>query len=309
MMKEKQRGRTARDRKGQIAPQTPKSETKSQHEASRLKPQGRREADRFRSSNAKIHVCTYNTRTLRTEDDTNRLVEELGNIKWHVVGLCETKRGGEGLRELTGGSWMYEAGKTEESPNAKGLALLINKNFTDYVENFEKHSDRIISCKINLHGKTSLQIIQVYAPTCDHDSETVELFYEELEKAIDRKACSHHIVMGDFNAKIGVRNTNDKMKCTGPFGTGNRNERGERLLDFAEENNLVVTNSLFFKAANRYWTWEAPGGVTKNQIDFILSSDRKIVQNCEVITKVDIGSDHRMVRARVEIDKKLMRLK
>ena len=308
-MKEKQRGRTARDRKGQIAPQTPKSETKSQHEASRLKPQGRREADRFRSSNAKIHVCTYNTRTLRTEDDTNRLVEELGNIKWHVVGLCETKRRGEGLRELSGGSWMYEAGKTEESPNAKGLALLINKNFTDYVENFEKHSDRIISCKIKLHGKTSLQIIQVYAPTCDHDSETVELFYEELEKAIDRKACSHHIVMGDFNAKIGVRNTNDKMKCTGPFGTGNRNERGERLLDFAEENNLVVTNSLFFKAANRYWTWEAPGGVTKNQIDFILSSDRKIVQNCEVITKVDIGSDHRMVRARVEIDKKLMRLK
>ena len=115
--------------------------------------------------------------------------------------------------------------------------------------------------------------------------------------------------MGDFKAKIGVRNTNDKMKCTGPFGTGNRNERGERLLYFAEENNLVVTNSLFFKAANRYWTWEAPGGVTKNQIDFILSSDRKIMQNCEVITKVDIGRDHHMVRARVEIDKKLMRLK
>ena len=204
---------------------------------------------------------------------------------------------------------MYETGKTEESPNAKGLALLINKNFTDYVENFEKHSHRIISCKIKLHGKTSLQIIQVYAPTCNHDSETVELFYEELEKAIDKKACSHHIVMGDFNAKIGVRNTNDKMKCTGPFGTGNRNERGERLLDFAEQNNLVVTNSLFLKAANRYWTWEAPGGVTKNQIDFILSSDRKIVQNCEVITKVDIGSDHHMVRAKVEIDKKLMRLK
>ena len=64
-----------------------------------------------------------------------------------------------------------------------------------------------------------------------------------------------------------------------------------------------------FKAANRYRTWEAPGGVTKNQIDFILSSDRKIVRNCEVITKVDIGSDHRMVRARVEIDRKLMRLK
>ena len=49
--------------------------------------------------------------------------------------------------------------------------------------------------------------------------------------------------------------------------------------------------------------------MTKNQIDFILSSDRKIVRNCEVITKVDIGSDHRMVRARAEIDKKLTGLK
>ena len=84
----------------------------------------------------------------------------------------------------------------------------------------------------------------------------------------------------------------------------NPNAKGLALLDFAEENNLVVTNSLFFKAANRYWTWEAPGGVTKNQIVFILSSDRNIVRNCEVITKVDIGNDHQMVRARAEIEKK-----
>ena len=154
MMKEKQRGCTAQDRKGQIAPQTPKPETKSQHEASRLKPQGLREADRFKSSNAKIHVCTYNTRKLRTEDYTSRLVEELGNIKWHVVGLCETKRRGEGLRELSvgGGSWMYETGKTKENPNAKGLALLINKNFTYYVENIEKHSE-LSHAKLNYTEK------------------------------------------------------------------------------------------------------------------------------------------------------------
>ena len=80
----------------------------------------------------------------------------------------------------------------------------------------------------------------------------MEVFYEELEKTMDKKACSHHIVMGDLHARTGVRNINDNVKCTGPFGTGNRNERGERLPDFAEENNLIVTNSFFFKAANRY---------------------------------------------------------
>ena len=58
-----------------------------------------------------------------------------------------------------------------------------------------------------------------------------------------------------------------------------------------------------------YWTWEAPGGVTKHQIYSILFSARKIVKNCEVIAKVDIGNDNRMVRARVEMHEKLIRLR
>ena len=64
-----------------------------------------------------------------------------------------------------------------------------------------KHSDRTTSCTKKLQGKTSLQIIQVCVPTSDHD-ETVEKFYEELQKATDKKSCRHNILMGDFNAKI-----------------------------------------------------------------------------------------------------------
>ena len=81
-----------------------------------------------------------------------------------------------------------------------------------------------------LQGKISPQFIQVYAPTSNHDDKTVEMFYKELKKTMDKKACSHHIVVGD--SKIGVRNINENMKCIGPFRTGNRNERGQRLLDF-----------------------------------------------------------------------------
>ena len=83
---ERKTKRSYSPRKEQIAPPSPKPETKSQHEASRLKLQVQLEAERFKSSNATIHVCTYNARTLRTDDDTSRLVEELGKIKWHVVG-------------------------------------------------------------------------------------------------------------------------------------------------------------------------------------------------------------------------------
>ena len=193
--------RTAQDQKGHIASSTLMPETKPQHEASRLKPQRRRETDSFRSCNAKINVCTYNTRTLKTDDDTNRLVEELGNIMCHVVELCETKRRGEEVREFSWGRGCMKQGKNKnkkkkkkkkknpaENPNANGLALLINKNFTGYEDKFEKHSGRIISCKIKLHRKTSLQITQVYANASDHDDETVEMFYDELEKNMDKKA-------------------------------------------------------------------------------------------------------------------------
>ena len=56
--------------------------------------------------------------------------------------------------------------------------------------------------------------------------------------------------MGELNAKIGVRGINDNRKYAAPFGS----ETGERLLDFAEETNLVISNSFFQKTPNRYWT-------------------------------------------------------
>ncbi|KAK3789926.1 hypothetical protein RRG08_004038 [Elysia crispata] len=115
--------------------------------------------------------------------------------------------------------------------------------------------------------------------------------------------------MGDFNAKIGVKDEDEENEWIGPFGIGTRNERGEKLIDFCTANRLFVTNSFFKKPRPRYWTWESPGGDYKNQIDFILTTDKTTIQNTEIITKVDIGSDHRMVRSRMTINKKLTRLK
>ena len=154
-----------------------------------------------------------------------------------------------------------------------------------------------------------MQIIQVYAPTKDYEDTDVENFYEDLENAVNRKECKQHIIMGDFNAKIGIKEKNENLKWIGPHGIGIRNDRGERLLDFAANNKLLVTNTFFEKPASRYWTWESPGGAYHNQIDFILADEKSTIYNTEVITHVDIGSDHRMVRGKVKINKRLLRLK
>ena len=96
----------------------------------------------------------------------------------------------------------------------------------------------------------------------------------------------------------------------GSFSYGERNRRGERMIEFAKEHKLKVTNTYFKKHKCRnYWTWESPNGATKNQIDFILSNQRGVVKNCEVITNVDIASDHRMTRVNISINKKLARLR
>ncbi|GFS04779.1 craniofacial development protein 2 [Elysia marginata] len=194
------------------------------HEVSQLKPhRGRCGADKRKESTATLHIATYNTRTLALQEDLEQLQDQLKNFKWDIIGLCETKRKGEGLVELKDGSWLYEAGKTEESPETKGLAFLVHKNIKDYIEDFCKHSDRIISCKIKLQ-KESLQIIEIYASTTDYNDTDIEIFYEELENSIDKK-CKYTVIIGDFNAKIGRKETDEENEWIGSSGIGKRNER------------------------------------------------------------------------------------
>ena len=101
-------------------------------------------------------VCTYNVRTLRTEDDLDRLIDEVDQIKWDVTGLCETYGKGERLSEIRGGYWMYEIGKTEDNPDAKGLAFLIHPKIKNCVTAFKENSNWVVKMETNLQGKDSV---------------------------------------------------------------------------------------------------------------------------------------------------------
>ena len=109
--------------------------------------------------------------------------------------------------------------------------------------------------------------------------------------------------MGDLNAKVGLRKDKDE-KGLGPFGIGERNERGDRLMDYVASRNLIIGNTWFKKSKNRYWTWESPNGETHNMIDYIICDNKGSLMDVGVITKVDVGSDHRFLRAKVRINKK-----
>ena len=57
---------------------------------------------------------------------------------------------------------------------------------------------------------------------------------------------------------------------TGKFGLGMQNEAGQRLMEFCQDNTLVIANTIFQQHKRRLYTWTSPDGHYRNQIDYIL---------------------------------------
>ena len=101
-------------------------------------------------------------------------------------------------------------------------------------------------------------------------------------------------IIGDWNAKVGSQET---PGVTGKFGLGMRNEAGQRLIEFCQENALVIANTLFQQHKRRLYTWTSPDGHHQNQIDYILCSQRwrSSIQVTKTRPGADCGSDHELL--------------
>ena len=98
-------------------------------------------------------------------------------------------------------------------------------------------------------------------------------------------------IIGDWNAKVGSQET---PGVTGKFGLGVQNEVGQRLVEFCQENALVIANTLFQQHKRRLYTWTSPDGQYQNQIVYILCSQRwrSSIQSAKIRLGVESGSDH-----------------
>ena len=86
-------------------------------------------------------------------------------------------------------------------------------------------------------------VIQVYAPTSNAEEAEVEWFYEDLQDLLELTTKKDVLfITGDWNAKVGSQET---PGVTGTVGLGVRNEAGQRLREFCQENALVIANTLF----------------------------------------------------------------
>ena len=143
----KRKGRRSQGKVEQKAELDSASEKTSQYDGTQLNLKGNCTADGIRGSTAILNVCAYNVRTLRTEDDLDRFIDELERIKLDIIVLCETYRRREGLSEIRAGYWMYESGKTNYNPNTIGLAFLMHPKLKDCVTDLKTCSNRVLKWK------------------------------------------------------------------------------------------------------------------------------------------------------------------
>ena len=111
-------------------------------------------------------------------------------------------------------------------------------------------------------------------------------------------------IIGDWNTKVGSQ---EIPEVTGKFGLGVQNEARKMLIEFCQENTLVIANTLFQQHKRRYYTWTSPDGQHRNQIDYILCSQRwrSSIQSAKTRLGADCGSDHKHIIDKFRIKMKV----
>uniref|UniRef100_A0A914XJB6 Endonuclease/exonuclease/phosphatase domain-containing protein n=1 Tax=Plectus sambesii TaxID=2011161 RepID=A0A914XJB6_9BILA len=254
-----------------------------------------RERNRLRFT--KVHnIGTWNVRGMNT-GKLDIVKAEMERLNIDILGISELHWIGSGYFNSDDYTVYYSG---NDNTRRNGVAVIASKEVAKAVQRFNAINDRVMS--IRLHRKPrSFTILQVYAPTTDANEEDIERFYADLQQAIDQAPAKDAILIaGDFNAKVGA---GEEPPVAGRFGLGERNEAGDRLVQCCQENRLAIANTWFEQPKRRLYTWTAPNGQHRNQIDYFLCQQRwkSSIQAIKTLLGADCGSDHQLLIAKVKI--------
>ena len=148
---------------------------------------------------------------------------------------------------------------------------------------------------IQYHSNPSL------CPTTNAKEAEVEWFYEDLQDILELLPKKYILFIGAWNAKVESQET---PGVTGKFVLGVQNKAGQRLIEFCQENALVIANILFNNT--RLYTWTSRDGQYQNQGEYILCSQRWR-SSIQTRPGADCGSDHELLIAKFRLKLKKVR--
>ena len=168
----------------------------------------------------------------------------ISKLKWTVMGEFNSDD-----------HYIYYCG--QESLRRNGVAQIVNKRVQNAKLGCNLKNDRMIS--VCFQGNPfSITVIQVYAPTSNAEEAEVEWCYEDLQDLLELITKKDVLfIRGEWNAEVGSQ---EKPEETGKFGLEVQNETGQSLVEFCQENTLVIANTLFQQHRRRLYTWTSPNG-------------------------------------------------
>ena len=179
-----------------------------------------------------LKIGTWNVRTLYWPGKFENLIQEMQNMNLDILRIAETHCREEGKIIQESHTMIYSGGEKHKN----GVGIVMKNSVAKSMMGFWTISDRVIMMKLEAKP-FNINVMQVYAPTQDHDDKEIEKFYHEPQNGIKYAKSDEVIcIMEDLNAEVG----DEKYQNTvGMHGLGRRNERGERLIRFCLENKLL----------------------------------------------------------------------
>nr|VZH89072.1 unnamed protein product [Spirometra erinaceieuropaei] len=184
-----------------------------------------------------LGIGCWNVRTFLDPGTQSLTARSLHQYNVDVCCLSEVRLPDSGSREI-------KIPGSRDSSRRHGVAIALSQQADLALLAWEPVNDRIAYVRLKGHF-TNISIVAVYAPTSAAEQHDKEAFYSQLQALVER--LPRHdllIVAGDWNGRTGPGDLTTSH-LLGRFGLGSRCENGERLLNFADRNRLLVTNTCF----------------------------------------------------------------
>ena len=268
------------------------------------KPEGNVAPDdgRLKTRGTLLRIGTWNVRTMFQAGKLDNAILETSRMRLDILGISELRWKEAGTVDKDEYVMVYSGGERHYN----GVGILMKRKIYKSMTGFWPISERVIVAKFK-GNPFDVVIVQVYAPTSDYEDEEVEKFYDDVDLALkSAKSSDVLFVLGDWNARVG----NERYKdIIGQYGLDEKNERGERFIQFCEQHRLMVANTWFKLPKRKLYTWKKPGDTARRQIDYIAVSKRfrRSIKMAKTYPGADIGSDHNPVVVKVNIALKVLK--
>nr|VZI07984.1 unnamed protein product [Spirometra erinaceieuropaei] len=195
-----------------------------------------------------LGIGCWNVRTLLDSGTQSLTARSLDQYNVDVCCLSEVRLPDSGFREIKipgveSHFTLYHSGPRDSS-GRHGVTIVLSQQTDLALLAWEPDNEWMAYVRLKGHF-TNISLVSVCAPTSAAEQRDKEAFYSQLQALVER--LRHRdllVVAGDWNGRSepGDLTTGHLL---GRFGLGSRCESGERLLNFADRNRLLVTNTWF----------------------------------------------------------------